>query len=217
MKALALPVVVSAVLLFACASTTGGLKKAPDVEVPLRQSAVYSGESQPISIHISEEDAPLVITYFDSLEALEQEKDAKSEAPVEGGLYYVRIERPEGNGYDAGDSLIVEYRIEPKEVYIIAEDRQEAIYDGNPKRIKAAADAPVPLSYSYFPNRESMLTVFRRAEVQSERRSNVPRGYTRVERPPIEPGTYYVLVYYNGDRNYQSVSKEIGFTIKPRY
>jgi hypothetical protein len=217
MKVLAAATAFSVVLLLACASVTGRLKKAPVVDAPLYQRTVYTGKSQPVQFRVSKENAPLEITYFDSIEALERGEAGKAEAPAEGGLYFVRIERPEGAGFAAGDELIIEYRIEPAEIRIIAEDKQEAVYNGNPKRVTAEAEPPVPLSYSYFPNREAMLTMFRGFESRSERQGNVPRGYTRVERPPIEPGTYYVLVYYGGGRNYQRVSKEIEFTIKPRY
>jgi hypothetical protein len=219
MKKIIFAAVFFPVLLAACGTTTGGepsrLKKAPDVDVPLRQRTTYNGKAQPIQVDVVEDKAPLVITYFDSAKALEDGKGGSSEAPVDGGLYFVRIERPEGNGYAAGDDIVIEYRIDARAVRIIAGDRQEAVYDGNPKRVKAESDPPLALSFSYFPNRESMMMVFRSVERQFDRQGNVPRGYTRVERPPIEPGTYYVLVYFSGSRNYRSASKEIEFTINP--
>jgi hypothetical protein len=154
------------------------------------------------------------ITYFESLEALKKNEGGSSESPVNGGLYYVRIERPKENGYAAGNDIIAEFIIEPREVNIFAEEKQEAFYDGNPKRITAEADAPVALSAAYFPNAET-----RRAAASTsapEQRSAALRGLTRVESPPKEPGTYYVTVYFGGSRNYLPASKEIEFTIKSR-
>ncbi|MDR0388713.1 MAG: hypothetical protein LBH73_01425, partial [Spirochaetaceae bacterium] len=66
------------------------------------------------------------------------------------------------------------------------------------------------LSAVYYPTREA-----REAAAQAASRSEVLRGFTRVERAPIEPGTYYVTVYYPGDNNYQYAKLDVELTIHP--
>jgi hypothetical protein len=130
------------------------------------------------------------------------------------GLYYVQVEILSRRN-DADTEIIIEYFIDRAPVNIIAEEKQEALYNGDPKRIKAEADSPVRLSASYFltPQARSAASL---PDTQAEQRSAALRGYKRVERPPIEPGTYYVNVYYEGDKNYKPALKEIEFTIVPR-
>ena len=41
------------------------------------------------------------------------------------------------------------------------------------------------------------------------------RGYKRVERAPTEQGTYYVLVYFSGDKNHEPAKAKVEFTILP--
>jgi len=55
---------------------------------------------------------PPVITYFRSEEDLHADRNGSSEPPVEVGDYYVRIRRPAGNGYKAGNDITVEYHIQ---------------------------------------------------------------------------------------------------------
>jgi hypothetical protein len=210
--AIAIAVVVAVI---SCKTAGGGLRRAPDVAADLFQSTVYNGEPQGVELRVRD-DAPLVVTYFDSQEALEQGAGGTVETPVDAGLYFVRVERPEGGGYAEGQDIVIEFRIERKALRITAENKQEALYDGSAKRVKAEADAPVLLSASYFPTAEARQAATR-VDVQPEQRSAALRGFTRVEHAPKEPGTYYVTVYYPGDNNYLPASKEIEFTIKSRF
>ncbi|GHV95665.1 hypothetical protein AGMMS50293_19850 [Spirochaetia bacterium] len=207
--------IVAAGMMISCRTADGGLRKAPAVAADLFQSTVYNGEPQEVELRVRE-DAPLVVTYFDSREALEQGTGGTIETPVEAGLYFVLVERPEGSGFAAGQDLVIEFCIERKALRITADSRQETLYDGSAKRVKAEADAPVLLSASYFPSAEARQAATR-TDVQPEQRSAALRGFTRVEHSPKEPGTYYVTVYYPGDKNYLPASKEIEFTIKSRF
>ena len=196
-----------------CCRTTGGLQGTPGIISELYQSTVYTGDPQAPEVRTAKAGVPLVLTYFEFLEELEKGEKGRGEPPVDAGLYYVRIERPEGNGYAAGQDVIMKFRIEQREVHIFADDIQEAFYDGNSKRVKAGADAPVRISIAYFPSPQARQAVTR-ADTRPEQRSAALKGLIRVERPPVEPGTYYVAVYYGGSRNYRPAAKEIEFTIK---
>ena len=198
-----------------CGCLTAGGRTAPGIVSSLSQRGTYTGEPQAFEVQSAQADAPLEITYFESFEALENGESGSPEPPVNGGRYYVRIERPEGNGYAAGPDIIAEFLIERRQVNISAEEKQEAFYDGNPKRVTAETDVPVRLSAAYFPSAET-----RRAATEAgpapEQRSAALRGLTRVETPPKEPGTYYATVYFSGDRNYLPASREVEFTILRR-
>jgi hypothetical protein len=192
-------------LLPACLS--GSAAKEPRFISDLYQRAVYNGLPQPVEARFTADISP-VLVYFNSVEDLEQNQRGFSQAPANAGLYYVRVENAEAE-------IIIEYFIGRAPLTIIAEEKQEAQYNGDPKRIKAEVDAPVQLSASYFlsPEARSAASL---PDTQAEQRSAALRGYKRVERPPTEPGTYYVNVYYDGDKNYGPALKEIEFTIVPK-
>jgi hypothetical protein len=199
--------------LTACGTRRGDLEEPPIITSATYQHTLYNGRAQPIDARAARDDVPsFTITYFPSEEALLNNEGGSLEAPAAVGSYYARIERPAGNGYAEGKPVKVEYYIQKAFVAITAEEKQEAFYDGNPKRVKADADPPLSLSSSYFPNPEAR-TAAALPESQSTQRAAALRGLTRVDRPPTEPGRYYVTVYFPGDENYLAASKEIEFSI----
>jgi hypothetical protein len=77
------------------------------------QHTLYDGRRQPIDAQAAKENAPLALTYYPSEADYDADTNGFTEAPVEVGLYYVRIRRPAGNGYRHGPDIKVEYRIQP--------------------------------------------------------------------------------------------------------
>jgi hypothetical protein len=74
---------------------------------------LYDGTRQAIEAKAAKDDIPpLVVTYFTSEENLEKNIDGSTTPPSEIGKYWVRIERPAGNGYKAGRAITVEYYIQ---------------------------------------------------------------------------------------------------------
>ena len=103
-------------------------------------------------------------------------------------------------------------------VNIVAEETQFAIFNGDPKRIRAASEPAVTLSFSYYPNLELLETAKKSAINNPPGQSTVTQtfaGYRRVDRAPSEMGTYYVWIYYPGDKNNESASVDVEFTILP--
>ena len=192
----------------------------PRLIVKSSQELVYNGKPQPVSFHYIGEKVPIVI-YYHSPEARKEGREGSSSAPVRAGTYYVRVViYPGEHEHIPVEEVFVEYRILKQPVKIEAEEFQEAFYNGNPKRIQARADPPVPLSYSYYPNRELMETAQRSVEESALRGNSAPRpitetyrGYRRVERAPIERGIYYVWIYYPGDENHEAAHANVEFTI----
>lgn len=187
----------------------------PAVIVKSSQVVVYNGKPQPISFsYAGEQD--LNIVYYPSREARTENREGSPAAPVQAGTYFVRIR----NSYE---ELLAEYRILKRPVTIEAAENQYAYYNGDPKRIKAGAEPSVPLSYSYYPNRE-LREAAQNAVKEPVSGGNSGRrlltqsytGYRRVERAPIEPGTYYVWIYFPGDKNHEAAQKNVQFTILTR-
>lgn len=198
------PLIAFTILLFlgSCASvdTENTEENDPPLTVPAYQQTVYNGKPQPIDVPQTGQ-GPLEIRYFSGRGELDGE--GSEDAPFAAGVYYVRVRRP-------GDvsGLIVEYHIEKAPVTIIAEPVQEAVYNGSPRSVTARSEPSLGLNAVYYPTREAR-------EARSSAAPEVLRGYTRVERAPIEPGTYYVTVYYPGDANYQYTEFDIELTIHP--
>ncbi|MDR0878388.1 MAG: hypothetical protein LBN21_10065 [Treponema sp.] len=206
-------VIVFAVTGISCGTGQASLEEPPIITSATYQHTLYNGMPQPIDAQAAKADtAPFIITYFPSEDALYSNDGGTAEPPSEVGSYYARIERPAGNGYAAGPNVKVEYYIQKSFVNIQAEEKQEVFYDGNPKRITATADPPVELSTAYFPTQKAREAAAL-PESQAGQRAQALRGLTRVERPPSEPGLYYVTVYYQGDQNYRPAAKEIEFSI----
>jgi hypothetical protein len=173
-----------------CGSRDAALEEPPIITSATYQHTLYNGKAQPVEARAAKDDAPpFVITYFSSEEDLVNDRNGTVEVPSEVGSYYVRIERPSGNGYKAGRSIKVEYYIQKAFVPITAEERQEFVYDGKPKR--PAAEAPVELDFSYYSFDERL----------------------PLEGPPFEPGRYRVMLSYSGDDRYMGASKELELVI----
>jgi hypothetical protein len=171
--------------------TAVGLEEPPIITSATYQHTLYNGKPQPIEARAAREDtAPFVITYFSSLEALERNEGGLTEAPAEVGTYYARIERPAGNGYARGRDIPVEYHIQKGFLNIIAEEKQEALYDGRPGRITARTDPPVEL------------------EIRYRLGEQVLSG-----EGPTEPGLYRVTLSYPGDERLMGASRDIEFRI----
>jgi len=104
---------------------------------------------------------------------------------------------------------------------IEAEEIQQTHFDGNPKRVQARAEPPVPLFFSYYPNRELRETAQRAVRETTSRGDSVRRltqtfrGFRRMERAPVEQGIYYVWIFFPGDNNHEAAHANVEFTILP--
>ena len=189
----------TALALAACTSKQA-LEDPPIITSATHQHTLYNGRGQSIEAVAAKEGAPSpVITYFRSEEDLHADRDGSSEAPAEVGNYYVRIRRPAGNGYRAGKDITVEFHIQKKLVTITAEERQEFVYDGNPKAIVFSVDQNVEPGVVYYhsppPTRPTM------------------HGFPLTE-PPIERGLYLAVITYSGDAHHMGASKEVQLIIR---
>jgi hypothetical protein len=175
---------------------SGSLKDPPIITSATHQHTLYNGRGQPIEAASAKDDAPApVVTYFPSEENLLRNEGGNAEAPSGVGDYFVRIERPAGNGYKQGPDIKVEYHIQKALIAIRAEDKQEYTYDGNPKPAAASVDAPVELSFAYYP--------------LAADKADPP-----LPCPPVGRGVYRVRISYPGGANYMGASKEVELTIK---
>ncbi|MDR1506785.1 MAG: hypothetical protein LBI67_06745 [Treponema sp.] len=173
------------------------------------QRVVYNGQPRPFTAGPG-----FVIRYYPSPAALESASPAgfgvqdPADAPVEPGRYFVRIEHSQAPGDYAAAELVIERAY----ITLSAEKTQQANYDGNPKRITAVSDPPLALSFSYYPTEE-----IRREAVQSffenGRQQTSVQGFRRIDRAPVEPGIYYVAVYFGGNEHYRPEVTEVDFTI----
>jgi hypothetical protein len=167
------------------------LEDPPIITSATYQHTLYTGRRQPIEAAAAKDTAPLVITYFRSVDDLWNNTGGTREVPREVGTYYARIERPAGKGYREGKPVKVEYYIQKAFVPIDAERRQVFAYDGTPKA--ALVHAPVALTLSYYD------------EAAPQR---VLAG------PPAERGRYRAAVSYPGDDRYMGASQEIELVIE---
>ena len=191
------------------------------IVVKSSQELVYSGKPQPIPFSYTGKEAPGII-YYPSPQARKEGKRGTTAAPVQAGTYYVRLlGYSDGKNHPLVEEHLAEYRILKRAVKIEAAKIQGAVYNGDPKRVQAKAEPPVLLSYSYYPNRELRDTAQKAAAEAALKRGSglVPTdaytGYKRVERAPIEAGTYYVWVYFPGDENHTTAQANVEFTISP--
>jgi hypothetical protein len=183
--------------LSACGTGEAVPGEPPIITSATYQHTLYNGRPQPVDARAAKDDtAPFIVTYFPSLEALEQNRGGTTQAPTAVGDYYARIERPGGDGYAPGRPIPVEYHIQRAFVTITAEEKQEAPYDGAPKRVRASSDPPVPLETVYY--------------------SRAVTGEEALAAPPVEPGIYHVVISYPGDQNYREASKAVEFLITGR-
>ena len=195
------------------------MRESPRLIVKSSQEAVYNGKPQPISFQYAGDEEPDII-YYPSVEARKENRGGSSAAPVRAGTYFVRVRYPGGNEHPVPEEALAEYRIIRSPVKIETGEIQRAFYNGNPKRVQAETVPPVPLSYSYYPNRQLRETAQKAARESAVKNSGPPptrsyKGYRRVERAPIEPGTYYVWICFPGDENHEPAHANVEFTILP--
>ncbi|MDR2303763.1 MAG: hypothetical protein LBE10_04165 [Treponema sp.] len=187
-------IVISLAVLTAC-SLQKEAEEAPIITSASYQHTLYNGKPQPIEAKAAKGDVPpFIITYFSSEEALLENKDGTTEAPREVGNYFIRIERPAGNGYRQGQSIKVEYHIQKALITISAEEKQEFAYDGKPKTAAASADLPVELNIEYYTAGSGNAAI--------------------LDGPPVMRGQYRVLISFAGNEHYMGASKEIELVIK---
>jgi hypothetical protein len=186
-----------ALLFGSCASKEQAQEEAPIITSATYQHTQYNGQNQAVEVRAAKDDVPpFVITYFKSEADLEQDKNGSTEPPVEVGDYYVRIERPEGKGYQQGNTIKIEYHIQKAFMAIIADQVQRFVYDGSPKAVKATTEPPVepPLVFSYTALDGS--------------------GDKALAAPPIEQGRYRVTIVFPGNERYMGASQEIELRIE---
>jgi hypothetical protein len=180
----------AAALLSISCVTKNDAEEPPIITSATYQHTQYNGRSQPIEARAAKDDThPLVVTYFTSEENLEKDWGGSTGAPVEVGDYYVRIERPAGNGYKQGRNIKIEYHIQKAFISIIAEPVQRFAYDGKPKEALVHAEPPADLAVSYFA---------------------ADMGEASL---PTEKGRYRVTVVFPGNERYMGASKEIALLI----
>jgi hypothetical protein len=189
--------VIMACAFFSCAIKEGTLEEAPIITSATYQHTQYNGRSQAVEVEAAKDGVPpFIITYFGSEEDLEQDRNGSVEPPVEVGDYYVRIERPAGNGYRQGGSIKIEYHIQKAFISIAADPVQRFAWDGRPKEIAARTEPPVnpPLIVSYFAAGDSA-------------------GKALAE-PPDKRGRYRAGIVFPGNDRYMGASKEIELWIE---
>ncbi|MFP3089723.1 hypothetical protein LQZ21_05290 [Treponema sp. TIM-1] len=189
--------ILPALLLVSCAANKPeqALEEAPIITSATYQHTQYNGRNQPVEVYAAKEDVPpFIITYFRSEEDLEHDLNGSSEAPVEVGDYYARIERPAGNGYQPGRPIKVEYHIQKAFISIVTDPVWRFTYDGSPKEIIAVTEPPVdpPLIVSYFAAGDA----------------------AALGAPPRERGQYRVTVVFPGNERYMGASQELELWIE---
>jgi hypothetical protein len=193
----------SAFLFFTSCSTQKEQEEPPIITSATYQHTQYNGRNQPVEVNAAKDDVPpFVITYFTSEKNLEKDEGGLAEAPVDVGDYYVRIERPAGNGYKQGKNIKIEYHIQKAFISIIAEPVQRFVYDGKPKEAAARAEPPLDLAVNYFAAGNSA------ANNQTGNGSQAPAA------PPVERGQYRALISFSGNARYMGASKEIELRIE---
>jgi hypothetical protein len=191
----ALPVL----LLFSCAPRERllqeqALEDAPIITSATYQHTQYNGRGQAVELRTAKEGAPpFVLTYFTSEADLERGRGGSGEAPAEVGDYYVRVERPGGNGYRRGQNIKIEYHIQKAFIVLDADPVQRFAYDGKPKEIAVHAEPPPepPLRISY----------------TAEEGGALPS-------PPVNRGRYRVTIVFPGNERYLGASREVELRIE---
>ena len=190
------------ILALTACSSNRALEDAPIITSATHQHTLYNGRGQPIEAVASRENAPpVVITYFRSEEDLHADRNGSSEAPAEVGNYYVRIRRPAGNGYRAGNDVTVEYHIQKALVTISAEERQEFAYNGSPRTVVFSVDQNVEPDVAYYHS------------VSAAQSGEGSRGFP-LGGPPAERGVYSVVIFWSGNAHYMGASKEVELVIR---
>jgi hypothetical protein len=196
-------VIIAALTVNACLSQKG-LEDPPIITSATHQHTLYNGRPQPIEAQATKDDVPpFIITYFRSEETLLENEGGSTVVPSEVGDYFVRIERPGGNGYRQGQNIKVEYHIQKALVIINGEYRQEFVYDGKPKAAIFSVDAPVELTVVYYA-----------AESGSNAVGLGSNAATPLGGPPVDRGQYRALVSCAGNERYMGASREIELIIR---
>jgi hypothetical protein len=182
--------VIFIILLFVFVSCQS--RQAPIITSATHQHTLYNGRGQAIEAKTARRGAPQVITYFRSEADLLADRDGTQEPPVEVGDYFVRIRRPAGNGYMEGRDITVEFHIQKALVTIIAEARQEFVYDGRPKSVVFTVDQNVEPAVTYF----------------------VQGSSSAISGNPIERGIYSAVISYSGDAHHMGSSKSVEVVIR---
>jgi len=191
-KILAVFVVTVTALSFNACSSGRALEDAPIITSATHQHTLYNGRGQPIEATASKEGAPsVVITYFRSEEDLHADRNGSFEPPVEVGNYYVRIRRPAGKGYKAGNDITVEYHIQKALVTITAETTQEFAYNGSPIAVVFSVDQNVEPNVAY----------------------RTARGAS-LNGAPTERGVYRAVITWGGDAHHMGALKEVELVIR---
>jgi hypothetical protein len=200
-------------LSFTACTSKQALEDPPIITSATHQHTLYNGRGQPIEAVAAKEGAPSpVITYFRSEEDLHADRNGSSEPPAEVGNYYVRIRRPAGNGYRAGNDVTVEYHIQKAMVTITAEERQEFTYDGSPKAVIFSVDKNVKPGVTYYHAASAM----QRGTSPDHSVAGLgagSRGFPLSE-PPTERDTYRAVIFWDGDAHHMGALKEVVLVIK---
>jgi hypothetical protein len=193
--------VLTVILFFsACASKNDALQDPVIITSATHQYTLYNGNRQPVEARYAKVGPPVpVLTYFATEENLLRGENGGVEAPFAVGDYFVKLERPEGNGYRRGPDIKIEYHIQKALVTITAAEEQVYQWDGTPKSAAAFLDAPgnnsaetPSLGFSYYPI----------------------GGSSPLAGPPTDRGRYFVRIVFPGNANYLGSSKEIDLSIK---
>jgi hypothetical protein len=180
-----------------CASRVSEPEEPPIITSATYQHTQYNGRGQPVEVRAAKDDVPpFVVTYFSSEENLERNENGTAEAPAEVGDYYVRVERPAGNGYKQGKRIKIEYHVQKAFIVITADPVQRFVYDGKPKEALVRAEPPVDLAASYFAA------------------GHLAAGSGALAAPPVEKGRYRVVIAFSGNARYMGASTEIELLIE---
>jgi hypothetical protein len=187
-------------LLASCVSRESALEDPPIITSATYQHTQYNGRGQPIEAAAAKDDvSPFVVTYFSSEDDYYDNKNGATEAPAEVGDYYVKIERPAGNGYKRGKDIKIEYHVQKAFITLNADPAQRFVYDGTPKEAAARAEPPVDLTVSYFAVDNVIIGNLVASALAS---------------PPTEKGRYRALISFAGNARYMGASKEIELLIE---
>jgi hypothetical protein len=200
-KFISAAVLAAPLFLIFCVSKSG-VEDPPIITSATYQHTQYNGRNQPVEVRAAKDDVPpFIVTYFTSEENLEKGEGGFSEAPAETGDYYVRVERPAGNGYKAGRNIKIEYHIQKAFISVSADPVQRFAWDGAPKTIAVAADPPVDLTVTYFPAENSQAPA-------------TPAAPAALAAPPSAKGRYRAVIFFPGNDRYMGASQEIELIIE---
>jgi len=204
----------TAALAIAACTTKQALEDPPIITSATHQHTLYNGRGQPIEAIASREGAPPpVITYFCSEDDLRADRNGSSDAPAEVGDYFVRIRRPSGNGYRAGNDITVEYHIQKALVTISAAATQEFAYNGNPREVVFSVDQDVEPGVAYYHSASAIQRGTSPSHSQVTGLGVGSQGFP-LSGPPTERGVYLAVVSWGGDAHYMGASKEVELVIR---